>query len=240
MKLGLGNNIRHILKTDPVIRSRYLYTGKNQLYKIPSTLPEVVLDVLSTDGTLLPVVWHMLRNYWKVHKKPVDGPSDESVAEFMSRLGGEYVVDNIFSAIVHGVWAGSVDELSIRAFNSRVSTRLWKMYEAGDLSISQVQGMFNVKPNRADVPLHQKHWLSWAMTDPEIQEALRSRMSLSTAFYMKDGLSQVVQTLEMALRMLPDVDIKTNTKIQSLEPHKDGVMVCQNLELLMNLRTKHI
>jgi protoporphyrinogen/coproporphyrinogen III oxidase len=189
------------------------------------------MDLFSSDGMFLPVVWHMLRNYWTVHRKPADGPSDESLANFMSRLGGEYIVDNFLSAMIHGIWAGNVNELSMHSFNSKISNRLWKMYEAGELSIAQVQRMLDVRSSRPEMPLHQKYWVSWAIADQDVHEAVRSRIGLSSAFYMKDGLAQVVKSLETTLRFLPTVDIKTDAKIISLAPNNGGVVVSHIFKL---------
>jgi protoporphyrinogen/coproporphyrinogen III oxidase len=181
-----------------------------------------------------PIIWHTMWNFFRTYKVPADGRTDESVAEFMGRLAGTSVVDNLLSAMIRGIWAGDVNTLSIRAFVRSLKLQLWEMYRAGDLSPANIMREgFSRKPPEivvAAVPRSISHFHATNRAMLERNTEFRKDfhlLSVSGAFFMDRGLGSIIDALDMALRMVETVDIRTETAVEGLWKSEsgDGVVV---------------
>jgi protoporphyrinogen/coproporphyrinogen III oxidase len=129
---------------------------------------------------------------------------DESIASFMNRrLGGPQIGDNIVSAVIHGIYAGDIYQLSARS----IFRRLWDFeQEHGSLMQGAAAGMEKTMAKARRDFNHLK-------TDTSI----RGRMQGASVYTFKEGIGQLSSALEASLRTNPNVEFKTGDKVTSVE-----------------------
>jgi protoporphyrinogen/coproporphyrinogen III oxidase len=219
-KLGLASKIRWIHKDDPALRTRYIYLGSDGLYKLPSSLLEVVRESMQLRWTRMDrMLWYIILRFFTRYKKP-DGVEDESLATFVGRILGLVAVNDFLSAVMHGVWAGNVEELSVRAV-MRGQPQLWDRYKRGDLSIWRLLSETGPGPNQPE-PYKAHFYL-----DSNMKLMSHDDFKNSGAFYLSDGLQQVVGSLELSLKMMNNVVIKKGASVIDLQRAENGqIKVC--------------
>lgn len=144
---------------------------------------------------------------------------DESIGSFLSRRFGPELADNIVSAVLHGIYAGDVYQLSARS----LLPLLWR-YE-----LVTESGSVTVVALKAYLEGH-KHIL---VHDLNLLRNLRPRMlsedgkplpgmesfadiRKSSIFTFKKGIGELATRLEHVLEARPNVKIRRNTRATSL------------------------
>ena len=143
---------------------------------------------------------------------PVD---DESVATFLSRIFGPKLTDNVVSAVLHGIYAGDVDQLSAKS----ILGPAWFLDRLEDgLLVNAYTGwqkMVTVEDyNLQSVLKHRPE-------GNQEQEEFRQKLKDCSVFTFKGGIQKLASRLEEALRRMANVTIKTNTAINSLRYAED-------------------
>ena len=131
---------------------------------------------------------------------------DESVRSFVARRFNPHVADNIVSAIVHGIYAGDVDKLSILS----LASYSWSMERmAGSLTKDWMKSS-------------AKHQLI-STEDVGLMRSLRSipahgiaQISNVSQYSFKRGIRSLVEALERGLANAKNVTVKTGTKVNNL------------------------
>ena len=143
--------------------------------------------------------------------------SDESIGSFLSRRFGSPVADNIVSAVLHGIYAGDIYQLSARS----ILPKLW-LYEGQDRSIMYGFGKA-WSENAQPVPFQDSTVMA------ELQEKLfdsegkpldgverLQEIQKSSVFTFKRGIGQLADSLESALKANPNVQVRIGTRIDAL------------------------
>ncbi|OZJ03888.1 hypothetical protein BZG36_03945 [Bifiguratus adelaidae] len=109
--LGLKDDLVAIPPTHPSSKHRYIYY-KDTINKLPSSAsgmlfgaPSIMKSVLRAGLTEMftsPKAWTSIDD-------------DESIYDFCKRRFNEHVATNLMGAMIHGIYAGDVQELSVRA-----------------------------------------------------------------------------------------------------------------------------
>lgn len=124
---------------------------------------------------------------------------DESIGAFISRRLGRQVVENLVSPVIHGIYAGDVDELS--------SDMIFPALRFGEAkSDSLVLGMidtFSILKDE-DAELISR----WSKTKPPISDALNRKLNECSTFTFRGGISQLATKLEEVLRGKENVDLR--------------------------------
>ncbi|KAJ3410455.1 hypothetical protein HDV05_003717 [Chytridiales sp. JEL 0842] len=106
-RLGLQDKVLAVPKSSPAAKNRFIYYN-DQLNKMPSSLKGLLLQAPPVMKGVLPAI---LREPFV---KPTKA-NDESIHQFISRRFSKAVAENIVSAIIHGIYAGNIKELSVRS-----------------------------------------------------------------------------------------------------------------------------
>ena len=143
---------------------------------------------------------------------------DESIASFLSRrFGGPEIGDNIVSAVMHGIYAGDIYQLSAKS----LFRTLWD-FEVKHGSIMEGTGdkLIKAKKEReAGLP---------KVISSQTEGSLQEWMKGASVFTFKEGIGQLSSGLEASLRTNPKVEFKTGAKVTSVEydAKNDGISVC--------------
>lgn len=147
---------------------------------------------------------------WDMKKRP-ESLEDESIGSFMSRrFGSSAIPDNIVSAVLHGIYAGDIYQLSIKSLQPSI----WHA-EAHDGGI--LKGMLATARSGGSKLQYRDGALMQELRDEPKQQALTSLMSTASVYTFRRGISQLSDTMVMKLKENPKIDIKTSSRISSLE-----------------------
>lgn len=137
---------------------------------------------------------------------------DESVGSFVSRRLSPNLSNNLFSAVLHGIYAGDVDKLSVQM----LLTTLYRD-EAKHGSILRGQ-ITKRKEELLDDQLLRKR-ISRGIPD------LVKRMKSTSVYSFVGGIEALSRSLVKALNELPNVTLKNNTKIEGLRLNEEETAV---------------
>lgn len=145
---------------------------------------------------------------------------DESVASFLNRrLGNPYIGNNIVSAVLHGIYAGDIYQLSAKS----LLPRLWEQEQQHDsISAALASGLRNVAIFVPEKDLELMNEIS-----PKIDKTLSAQMNMASVYTFKEGIGALSKALETSLRANPNVQFKTGDKVTSIEydAKNDGIKV---------------
>ncbi|KAL8930494.1 MAG: hypothetical protein Q9208_000678 [Pyrenodesmia sp. 3 TL-2023] len=131
---------------------------------------------------------------------------DESIGSFISRRFRPELADNIVSALIHGIYAGDIYQLSIRS----IFPLLYHAERERDcIAVALLEGLKLRWPH--DAPLEAE----WAKLPPVSEELQAIRDS--SVFTFRRGIGQLAERLETELRKLPNVDIRLETTVGQLD-----------------------
>ena len=113
--LGLEDDILITPKSSAAAKNRYIYYP-DHLVKMPGPGQDLyeILWSMITEPVFKGMLWGMLSE----HRRPnADNEIvDESIGDFLARrLGTTKVADNIVSAVLHGIYAGDIYQLSAKS-----------------------------------------------------------------------------------------------------------------------------
>ncbi|MCJ1281864.1 oxygen-dependent protoporphyrinogen oxidase [Xylographa opegraphella] len=215
-RLGLQNDILMTSKESVAARNRFIYYP-DHLVRMPgpgsSTLG--VLSSMLSEPVFQGLLYGALTEIFRPRPDDLD---DESVGAFVSRKFGPAVADNLVSAVLHGIYAGDIYQLSARSI-------LGKVYKTEEQYASVMLGnMLEATRDDSLVPLLDLHMMRYLkpfmvasngqpLTGTEVFAKVRG----SSVYTFKRGLGQLAESLESALRKLPNVTILMDTPIESLE-----------------------
>lgn len=132
---------------------------------------------------------------------------DESVGSFFSRRYGSAVADNLVSAVVHGIYAGDIYQLSMRA----IFPSIW-MLESRYGSITRgavtkiIEGLYPALEE--DLSL-------------TIKQSAKINVNDMSAFTFVGGIGELSQALETYLENAPNVKIRRETKVEQIKLLKE-------------------
>jgi len=157
-------------------------------------------------------IWSILSEY-RSPKRP-QSLDDESVGSFLERrTGSTNLADNIVSAVLHGIYAGDVNQLSMRSLLPSV----WHAEAmAGSVVIDMVQKMSSgLTPMRyEDAILLQE---LQGQSNNGMGTELQTKMSGTSVYSFKKGIGALSEALETSLRANPNVTIKPSTQVQNVQ-----------------------
>lgn len=200
-------------KESVAAQNRFIYYP-DHLVRMPGP-GSSILDVLSSmlsepvfQGVLYGIATELF------HPAP-DELSDESVGDFLSRRLGSSVADNIVSAIIHGIYAGDIYQLSAKSI-------LGKVYRLEEWYGSLVWG--SIRENTREfpqVPLSDKYLMTdlspFSDGPPMSGTETIAQVRKSSVYTFKRGIGELAESLESALQHDPNVTILKETPIESLE-----------------------
>lgn len=151
------------------------------------------------------------------HPKRAADLQDESVGSFFRRrVGTSKLGDNIVSAVLHGIYAGDIEQLSAKS----LFPRLWDD-EGKYGSISAALFARRNEPEVLETDFNViryagQQWRTDVQKDSELAKRIEE-IGGSSVYSFKKGIGSLTEALENYLRMNPNVKIQTSHPIDKLE-----------------------
>lgn len=201
-------------KNSVAAQNRFLYYP-DHLVRLPSPRSSLLQNFISlvTEPVFKGIVSGAFGELFKP-KRP-DDLEDESVGSFLSRRFGPPAADNLTSAVLHGIYAGDVYQLSVRS----IMPYLWKTESRYQSIIKGAwKGAFGGPVPMADQDIK----LFQDLADRPLATAKLEAIKNSSVFTFKHGIGELAETLEAKLQESPNVDIQRQTAIEKLNLDTKG------------------
>ncbi|KAK2045074.1 protoporphyrinogen oxidase [Colletotrichum somersetense] len=144
----------------------------------------------------------------KARSTPV--PADMSVADFIRfATGRPELTDNLASAMIHGIWGGDADRLSMRSF---MPGPWWRFFQKGE------------RDDWVTIPRSEAGLLGTLAKDQELQGYARAAQKDQLVFFKK-GLSDLPNAIERGLRRRKNVTFKLGEPVTDLSFDRESAQV---------------
>ncbi|KAG0331290.1 oxygen-dependent protoporphyrinogen oxidase [Podila humilis] len=193
--LQLESQLEPVLKSSPAAKNRYIYS-RNKLHMLPNSIAgafshSLLAPKLARAGMDLVVKG--------------SGKEDESIQDFVTRRFGKGLSDDLISAMVHGIYAGDVSKLSVRAALGMLY-HLEKEY--GSVVVGMLMGGGKVE-TPWDLTLKERI----SKQSPELKEFVND----TSIFSFRDGLEALSNALEQQLVKGGRVKLMKNSAVEKLD-----------------------
>ncbi|KAI9694260.1 MAG: oxygen-dependent protoporphyrinogen oxidase [Bogoriella megaspora] len=205
--LGLANDIIWSSKLSPAALNRFIYYP-DHLVRLPSPRPDFgflqIVNAVLSEPVLRALMWPTITEALK--DKRNDNLQDESVGSFFSRRLSPTIANTFASAMMHGIYAGDVNKLSVES----IFPALWA-FEGHYDSMSGALLSF----------WRNKHWLMRAadveLNNDLLQYSLDTKLEAgfthSAVYTFRNGIGQITDALVQYLRRESNVSFRTGTKV---------------------------
>lgn len=194
-------------KDSVAAQNRYVYYP-DRLVQMPGP-GQSILSILSS-LFIEPIFKGIFRGPVHDFKTPKrsDDVQDESVGDFFCRrLGAPDLVDNLASAIFHGIYAGDIYKLSMRT----LFPVLWEYEKVyGSIFVPMFDVNRHLVPER-DQSLEREMKVALSGSDKW------NELGKASVYSFRHGITQISRALEDRLRSNPRVDIKVGEAVKQLK-----------------------
>lgn len=206
-ELDLAKDAIFTQKTSPAARNRYIYYP-DRIVRMPHPhwgLADNLWSLL-TEPVFKTAILSCIRELVKEPRDP--SLQDESIGDFISRRFSRELVDRLLSALVHGIYAGDVWQLSVKS----LFPALWR---AEGEHHSVIYGVVKSRSEGTHVSAREMNFLedmkkfAW---DPLLEATLED----NSVFTFKEGLGMLSERLHAKLFETGQVDLKTSTPVASV------------------------
>ncbi|KHJ35745.1 putative protoporphyrinogen oxidase [Erysiphe necator] len=214
--LGLEEQIIISAKDSIAAMNKYLYYP-DHLVRMPTPEENILwrINRILTEPAFKGIFTALLEFRRPPRSADLD---DESVASFFTRrLGGDNLVNNIHSAILHGIYAGDINQLSIKS----LFPTLWYMEKHFG---SLLRGVFICAKDKLKLISPSESSIRKEIA-PKIAAALHQKLDKAAVFSFKKGLGVLSNALEDALLKKPNFSLKTGDQIKSIQLADDGIEI---------------
>ncbi|KAF3389407.1 Protoporphyrinogen oxidase [Penicillium rolfsii] len=222
--LGLFDQLITTSKRSPAALNRYIYYP-DHLVRLPTPDPSLsLLQNLKNIFTAVrdePLFEGLIPAILLEHTKPLRPPelwnNDESIAQFISRRFNRKVADNLVSAVMHGIYAGDIDEMSAQMILGGIRN----LEDGGVLFNLLSKSIMGKKTRSMDDFLAVDAITKTPESVDRTQEINRVVKTAST-FTFKRGTQQLVEGLIESLRASKKVNLQLNANITSMSRPEDS------------------
>ncbi|KAH6690211.1 protoporphyrinogen oxidase-like protein [Leptodontidium sp. MPI-SDFR-AT-0119] len=218
-ELGLQNELLITSVASEAHQNRFLYYP-DRLVKMPGPGQDpfdMAWRVL-TEPVFKGLVWgSFTERYRPTRPRELD---DESVGSFIARrMASDNVGNNIVSAVLHGIYAGDINQLSVKS----LMPQIWH-YEAWKGSL--MKAILTKMSERLDVVSRKDTDLRMELR-PKIDKTLSDAMMFASVYSFKEGIGALSGAMEKALRNNPNVEFKMETGVTAVEydGESDGIKI---------------
>ncbi|RKP08583.1 hypothetical protein THASP1DRAFT_29610 [Thamnocephalis sphaerospora] len=211
-ELGLADQLLTVPHTAPAARNRYIY-GDGRLHLLRP------LSILRS-SYVRPAVLSAMAGPLRGSSKPAAG--DESLYAFVARHFSPMLAERVVSAVVSGIYAGDIHELSVRA----CANRLWRLERDHG---SFLRGLLNPQPAKKQQEAPE---VLQARALRDVLRASGSPASVQAAvnasvYSFRGGMQTLTDALvERMQREWPDqFELRLHCRAQSVQVQPDGIEV---------------
>ncbi|KAG4302371.1 hypothetical protein PCK1_001353 [Pneumocystis canis] len=197
-KLGLKDEMILVPKNSPFIKNKFIYF-ENQLNALPTSLISLLLSKTPIFRSLL---WAIICEPFKPTRNK--NITDETISSFISRRFNKSVSENIVSALIHGIYSGDIDDLSVKS----VLPYFWK-YE--ELYGSVLKGFLfhGISLNRDERNIK-------SIIEKDSKDIIEKTKDIYM-YSFKNGLITLINAISKDLLSKNNIYIYFNSEVQSLE-----------------------
>jgi oxygen-dependent protoporphyrinogen oxidase len=223
--LGLTDELLITPKSSPAARNRFVYYP-DHLVKIPGAGDDVysIFWRLITEPAFTGLVTGGLREPFQPER--ASDIADESIASFLNRrFGSSYPVDNLVSAVLHGIFAGDVYQLSARSLalprwsdeirHGSICGGLYERWRTGRETYSYKDLWSMLRSN--------------GIGSDEFRLYFDEHFKDASVYSFKGGIGTLSDALDKSLRANPKVTFKMSTEVKKVEAADDGIQVSPRL-----------
>ena len=215
-QLGLENQVLCTSKNSVAAQNRYVYYP-DHLVRMPGP-GMTLLQNLSTvwkEPVFNGLVSGLLRDIWT--KPRSDDLHDESVGSFFTRRLSSKIVDNLISAVLHGIYAGDVYQLGMRM----IMPQVWN----NELQYGSIMAGF--QKSGQFTRLSEFDWATLRDLEEDVEPNSATTNKLrevekSSVFTFRQGLGELSDRLEAHLSGNPMVKIRRETLVTDLRLEGEG------------------
>ena len=178
--MDLASEVIGVAKNSPSSKNRFIFYN-NQLNYIPDS----PLKILFSKAPILKgFLWNVFMEISRPSPKTF---RDESLDSFITRRFGKNISGNIFSALVHGIYAGDTKQLSASS-TFKILTDMEK--RSGSIIIDLISNLFRRKKLDYDIEESSQDFIKFSTN-------LRETSSI---YSFKNGMQTLSDTLELKLK----------------------------------------
>lgn len=212
-------------KKSPAALNRFIYYP-DRLVKMPGptkeklTLIERIKQIRQQlQDPVFEGLWPgVFKDFFGPPRHPSEWAKDESVAEFVERRWGSKIGENVVSAVLHGIYAGDIDQLSAQTLMGDLRNNeggvggIGGFVSGGVIGSLTSRAMSKVKTRKMDDFLALTALAKSSATIKD-QAHLSKLLAESTTFSFKRGVWQLAEALVASLEASPKVKIYKNRQI---------------------------
>ena len=163
-------------------------------------------------------IWPLFLEFLRPKRR--EGLDDESVGSFLRRRFSAAFADNIASAMLHGIYAGDIDKLSVKS----LAPQFWDAESsAGSVTRSIIRSLRSKQvwrtPEDFELQLDLAHkLLAGAPQEPGRPNSAMPPWRRSSIYTFNGGLERLATSLIAALERTPNVEIHRSTAVTGLRP----------------------
>jgi oxygen-dependent protoporphyrinogen oxidase len=166
------------------------------------------------------LIWDTLTEPLKDERDP--SIEDESIGDFVARRVNKRLVDNVVSAVFHGIYAGDVWQLSAKSLMA-AQWNAEKEFTSVLLGIPKMRSTLTEDDFKLMMQL---------VTANQPSSGLKLKLTQSGVITLKGGLGQLSERLESLLKMGGNVTFKPNTRVERIELTENGEQIQVRLKTL--------
>jgi oxygen-dependent protoporphyrinogen oxidase len=214
-ELELTDSILSTSRNSIAARNRWIYYP-DHLVQVPHPSMGIVNIAfsLATEPVFRGVISGMIHEFFAAPNPPGPPDVDESIGDFISRRFNRHVVDNLLSAIIHGIYAGDVWQLSADMLMQKQ-----RFYEQQYNGLLTGIALDRTLSKEEDAKLLSR----WSKSALPVSQKLWSNLRQASFFTFKQGMAELIMRLEETLRKKDNVELKTNTSVVSVFEPNSGV-----------------
>jgi oxygen-dependent protoporphyrinogen oxidase len=228
-------------RSSPAARNRFIYYP-DHLVQLPSPDPKLsMVDNIKRFKKVLKeplfenLVPGIFRDILSPPRHPTDWAKDESVADFIGRRFGPNVAENVVSAVMHGIYAGDIDQLSAQTLAGPIRNLEGGIggvggFVSGGIIGSLISRAFTKTKTRSVDDFMAIDAISAGAELVRRQHDLERLVAGASTFTFKRGVGQLGEALAASLKASPKVKIHKNMEIKSLRKLRDSssISVCSS------------
>lgn len=207
-----------VMRSNSIANRKYILGFNDELVEVPSDIKTGFKFMTNelTDGFFKGIVTEPFS------KSRLANDKDESIASFFQRkFRSSKITDNVMSAVLHGIYAGDVRKLSVRAL-------LPKLVELEETHGSIMKGvfdkMFNKDKKLEPVPNATLNEYETLISPDANLQKLKTKLKPFPMLRLDKGLQQLPLIIASSLSKNPQVSIKYDSKIAAIDLSKDLIV----------------
>ncbi|KAF2835589.1 Protoporphyrinogen oxidase [Patellaria atrata CBS 101060] len=209
-ELDLQDEILPVSRFSLSARNRFIYYP-DRLVKMPQGVDFQSLYSFVSEPVFREALPGLVREPWIDALE--DPPIDESVGDFISRRLGRPIAENLVSAIIHGIYAGNIWELS-----SKMLMPVQRKMEEdhGSILLGYISGLY--KKPELTIPWRDfETFGSVRESGMVLSEDIKDKLSGASIYTFNKGLQQLTDRLTWKLELMSNITIERDTEVENLQ-----------------------